>query len=92
MPSPEPTEPSAPKRDTIDPSVGQNQRTGAAAGAAGRWAVEDRVFGLPDGRAAGGGVERAAGAVVEGEDRVEVEARGGAGVEVAGAGAGAAAT
>jgi hypothetical protein len=53
MPMPEPTEPSAPKRATTCPAVGQAQR---GAGAAGRGAgrageLEDEVVG---GRAAGG--------------------------------------
>ena len=93
MLKPEPTPPSAPKRETIDPSVGHDQRTGVAAGAAPP-ELEDRAGGLAEGRATGGGVERAAGAVADGEERVVVEARGGVdgGVEAEVAGTGAAAT
>jgi hypothetical protein len=68
---------------------------GAAAGAAGRCgAGEDRVGGLADGRVEGGGVERAAGVVADGEERGVVAARGGVdgGVEAELVGAGAAAT
>ena len=52
MPTPEPTEPSAPKRETTAPSVGHAQRIGAGADAAGGCEVDDRVVELDGGRAA----------------------------------------